>query len=92
MKPYIFASRNGIYIVDVRQTATAFREALDFLGETAANGGTVMFVATKRQAQEAVREAAQRTGMFFVNQRWLGLNRLSVSPSGVSGTRCSARA
>ena len=72
MKPYIFTSRNGIYIVDLRQTATAFREALDFLGETAANGGTVMFVGTKRQAQEAVREAAQRTSMFFVNQRWLG--------------------
>ncbi len=72
MKPYIFTSRNGIYIVDLRQTAAAFREALDFLSETAANGGTVMFVGTKRQAQEAVREAAQRTGMFFVNQRWLG--------------------
>ena len=72
MKPYIFTSRNGIYIVDLRQTAAAFREALEFLGETAANGGTVMFVGTKRQAQEAVREAAQRTGMFFVNQRWLG--------------------
>ena len=72
MKPYIFTQRNGIYIVDLRQTAVAFREALDFLGNLAANGGTVMFVGTKRQAQEAVREAAERTGMYFVNQRWLG--------------------
>ncbi len=72
MKPYIFTQRNGIYIVDLRQTAVAFREALDFLGNIAADGGTVMFVGTKRQAQDAVREAAERTGMYFVNQRWLG--------------------
>lgn len=72
MKPYIFTQRNGIYIVDLRQTATAFREALNFLRDLAADGGTVMFVGTKRQAQEAVREAAERTGMYFVNQRWLG--------------------
>ena len=72
MKPYIFTQRNGIYIVDLRQTAVAFREALDFLGEIAGSGGTVMFVGTKRQAQDAVREAAERTGMYFVNQRWLG--------------------
>ena len=72
MKPYIFTQRNGIYIVDLRQTAAAFREALEFLGNLAADGGTVMFVGTKRQAQEAVREAAERTGMYFVNQRWLG--------------------
>ncbi len=72
MKPYIFTQRNGIYIVDLRQTAVAFREALDFLGNVTSNGGTVMFVGTKRQAQEAVREAAERTGMYFVNQRWLG--------------------
>lgn len=72
MKPYIFTQRNGIYIVDLRQTAVAFREALDFLSDLAANGGTVMFVGTKRQAQDAVREAAERTGMYFVNQRWLG--------------------
>ena len=72
MKPYIFTQRNGIYIVDLRQTAAAFREALNFLRDLAADGGTVMFVGTKRQAQEAVREAAERTGMYFVNQRWLG--------------------
>lgn len=72
MKPYIFTQRNGIYIVDLRQTAVAFREALDFLGEIGTNGGEVLFVGTKRQAQDAVREAAERTGMHFVNQRWLG--------------------
>ncbi len=72
MKPYIFTQRNGIYIVDLRQTAVAFREALDFLGNIAADGGKVMFVGTKRVAQDAVREAAERTGMYFVNQRWLG--------------------
>ena len=72
MKPYIFTQRNGIYIVDLRQTAAAFREALNFLRDLAADGGTVMFVGTKRQAQESVREAAERTGMYFVNQRWLG--------------------
>ena len=72
MKPYIFTQRNGIYIVDLRQTAAAFREALNFLRDLAADGGTVMFVGTKRQAQDAVRDAAERTGMYFVNQRWLG--------------------
>jgi len=72
MKPYIFTQRNGIYIVDLRQTAVAFREALDFLRNLASDGGSVMFVGTKRQAQDAVREAAERTGMYFVNQRWLG--------------------
>ena len=72
MKPYIFTQRNGIYIVDLRQTAVAFREALNFLRDLAADGGSVMFVGTKRQAQDAVRDAAERTGMYFVNQRWLG--------------------
>jgi len=72
MKPYIITQRNGIYIVDLRQTAVAFREALEFLRGVSADGGTVMFVGTKRQAQDAVREAAERTGMYFVNQRWLG--------------------
>ena len=72
MKPYIMTARNGIYIVDLRLTAQAFREALDFLRDLAANDGNVLFVGTKRQAQDAVREAAENTGMFFVNQRWLG--------------------
>jgi len=72
MKPFIFAQRNGIYIVDLRQTATAFQGALDFLEEVAGDGGNVLFVGTKRQAQDAVADAAARTGMFYVNQRWLG--------------------
>ena len=72
MKPFIFAQRNGIYIVDLRQTATAFQGALDFLEEIAGDGGNVLFVGTKRQAQDAVSDAAGRTGMFYVNQRWLG--------------------
>ena len=72
MKPFIFAQRNGIYIVDLRQTATAFQGALDFLEEVAGDGGSVLFVGTKRQAQDAVAEAAKRTGMYYVNQRWLG--------------------
>jgi small subunit ribosomal protein S2 len=72
MKPFIFAQRNGIYIVDLRQTATAFQGALDFLEEIAGDGGNVLFVGTKRQAQDAVADAAKRTGMFYVNQRWLG--------------------
>ncbi len=72
MKPVIFAQRNGIYIVDLRQTATAFQGALDFLEEVAGDGGNVLFVGTKRQAQDAVAAAAERTGMYYVNQRWLG--------------------
>ncbi len=72
MKPFIFAQRNGIYIVDLRQTATAFQGALDFLEEVAGDGGNVLFVGTKRQAQDAVAAAAERTGMYYVNQRWLG--------------------
>lgn len=72
MKPYIFTQRNGIYIVDLRQTVSAFQEALAFLQSVAAEGGAVLFVGTKRQAQEAVAEAAARTGMYYVNQRWLG--------------------
>jgi small subunit ribosomal protein S2 len=72
MKPYIFGERNGIYILDLGRTAKLYREAADFLSNTIAQGGTVLFVGTKRQAQDAIAEEAQRCGMFFVNQRWLG--------------------
>ncbi len=72
MKPYIFGERNGIYIIDLGKTARLFREAEDFLTNISADGGTVLFVGTKRQAQDAVAEEAQRCGMHFVNQRWLG--------------------
>jgi small subunit ribosomal protein S2 len=72
MKAYIFGERNGIYIIDLAKTARLFREAEQFVSNLAAEGRTVLFVGTKRQAQDAVAEEAQRCGMFFVNQRWLG--------------------
>jgi small subunit ribosomal protein S2 len=72
MKAYIFGERNGIYIIDLAKTARLFREAEQFATNLAADGRTVLFVGTKRQAQDAIAEEAQRCGMFFVNQRWLG--------------------
>jgi small subunit ribosomal protein S2 len=72
MKPFIFGERNGIYIIDLGRTARLFREAAEFVAQVAARNGTVLFVGTKRQAQDAIAEEAQRCGMFFVNQRWLG--------------------
>jgi small subunit ribosomal protein S2 len=72
MKPFIFGERNGIYIIDLGRTAKLYKAAAQFITETAAQGGTVLFVGTKRQAQDAIAEEAQRCGMFFVNQRWLG--------------------
>ncbi len=72
MKEYIFGERNGIYIVDLQKTLKLFKDAMRFVGEMAAQGKTVLFVGTKRQAQEAIAEEAARCGMFYVNQRWLG--------------------
>ena len=72
MKDYIFGERNGIYIVDLQKTLKLFKEALKFATQLGADGKTVLFVGTKRQAQEVVAEEAKRAGMFFVNQRWLG--------------------
>src|SRR6187402_3894601 len=72
MKSYIFGERNGIYIIDLAKTAKLFRDAEQFATNLAAEGRTILFVGTKRQAQDAVAEEAQRCGMFFVNQRWLG--------------------
>ena len=72
MKPFIFGERNGIYILDLGRTAKLYTEAAEFLTDLAARGGTLLFVGTKRQAQDAISEEAQRCGMFFVNQRWLG--------------------
>jgi small subunit ribosomal protein S2 len=72
MKAYIFGERNGIYIIDLAKTARLFREAEQFTTNLAAEGRTILFVGTKRQAQDAIAEEAQRCGMFFVNQRWLG--------------------
>jgi small subunit ribosomal protein S2 len=72
MKEYIFGERNGIYIIDLQKTLKLFKEALKFAEDLGANGKTVLFVGTKRQAQEVVAEEANRAGMYFVNQRWLG--------------------
>lgn len=69
---FIFGERNGIYIVDLQKTLVRFQEALDFVESLAARGGTVMFIATKRQAQETVVEEARRCGMPYVTERWLG--------------------
>ena len=74
MKEYIFGERNGIYIIDLQKTQKMFREALQYVSNMIAEdrGKTVLFVGTKRQAQDAVREEAERSGQFYVNQRWLG--------------------
>jgi small subunit ribosomal protein S2 len=72
MKEFIFGERNGIYIVDLQKTHTLLHEALRYVQEMAAQGRNIMFVGTKRQAQEAVAEEARRCGMPFVNERWLG--------------------
>ena len=72
MKPYIFGDRNGVHILDLSQTVPLFARALEFVSATTAAGGKVLFVGTKRQAQEPVAEAARRAGQHFVNHRWLG--------------------
>jgi small subunit ribosomal protein S2 len=72
MRPYIFGKRNGIYIVDLQKTLQLFEEASNFVRELVKSGGTVLFVGTKRQAQDVVKEEATRSGMFFVANRWLG--------------------
>jgi len=72
MQKYIFGERNGIYIIDLQKTLKKFREAYAYVRDLAASGGTVLFVGTKKQAQETVFEEAGRCGMFYVNHRWLG--------------------
>jgi small subunit ribosomal protein S2 len=72
MKEYIFGERNGIYIIDLQKTLKMFKEASKFVQELASDGRLVLFVGTKRQAQEAIAEEAGRCGMFYINQRWLG--------------------
>ncbi|MDA3969761.1 MAG: 30S ribosomal protein S2 [Desulfobulbaceae bacterium] len=72
MKPYIFGARNKIYIINLDKTLPLFNTAYDFIADTVADGGTIMFVGTKRQAQETVKAEAGRCGMHFVNHRWLG--------------------
>jgi small subunit ribosomal protein S2 len=72
MKEYIFGERNGIYIIDLQKTLKMFKEASKFVQDLAADGRIILFVGTKRQAQDAIAEEAQRCSMFYVNQRWLG--------------------
>ena len=72
MKPYIFTERNGIYIIDLQKTVKKVNEAYEYVRDLAANGGNILFVGTKKQAQDSVYEEATRAGMFYVNQRWLG--------------------
>ncbi|MFZ0271544.1 MAG: 30S ribosomal protein S2 [Acidobacteriaceae bacterium] len=72
MKEYIFGERNGIYIIDLQKTLKMFKEASRFVTELAASGKVILFVGTKRQAQDAIAEEATRCGMFYINQRWLG--------------------
>jgi small subunit ribosomal protein S2 len=72
MKEFIFGERNGIYIIDLQKTLKMFKDASRFVQELASSGKTLLFVGTKRQAQDAIAEEAQRCGMFYVNQRWLG--------------------
>lgn len=72
MKPYIFADKNGIYIIDLQKTVRMFKRAYQFVRDTVADGKSVLFVGTKRQAQESIQEEASRCGMPYVNHRWLG--------------------
>ena len=72
MKPYIFTSRNDIYILDLKQSLQAMDDAYTYVHDMAAKGGTILFVGTKKQAQQAVQAAAERCGMPYVNTRWLG--------------------
>jgi small subunit ribosomal protein S2 len=72
MKEYIFGSRNGIYIIDLQKTVRLFKEAYKFVADTCSKGGTILFIGTKKQAQDSIQEEASRAGMFYVNQRWLG--------------------
>lgn len=72
MKKYIFTERNGIYIIDLQKTVKKVEEAYNFVKSISEEGGTVLFVGTKKQAQEAIKEEAERAGQFFINERWLG--------------------
>ena len=72
MKPYIFGARNGIYIVDLQKTVRMFKDAYNFIVDTAAKGKSVLFVGTKKQARESIYEEANRAEMYYVHNRWLG--------------------
>ena len=99
MKRYIFTERNGIYIIDLQQSLTYIDRAYEYIKETVAHGGTILFVGTKKQAQEAIAEQATRVGMPYVNQRWLGgmltnfstVLQAAAAPQGARGDRLRRR-
>ncbi|MBI1911628.1 MAG: 30S ribosomal protein S2 [Deltaproteobacteria bacterium] len=72
MKPFIYGARNGIYIIDLQQTVKLFKEAYDYVRNTTAKGGKVLFIGTKKQAQNAIAEESQKCGMGYINNRWIG--------------------
>src|SRR5438034_3191397 len=81
MKKYIFGKRNGIYIIDLQKTLKLFKEASQFITDLAGQGKRILFVGTKRQAQDAILEEANRCGMFYVNNRWLGGTLTNFAPA-----------
>jgi len=78
MKPFIFGARNGIYIIDLQKTLKMFKEAYNFVKEVASRNEYVLFVGTKKQAQEGIVEEAKRSGAFYVNVRWLGAHSPTI--------------
>ena len=72
MKPYIYTERNGIYIIDLQKSVGMVDDAYNAIGDCVANGGTILFVGTKKQAQDSIKSEAERCGMYYVNERWLG--------------------
>jgi small subunit ribosomal protein S2 len=72
MKPYIFTERNGIHIIDLQQTVSGLQAAMNYVADLVANGGKILFVGTKKQAQEAIQEESERAGQLYVNRRWMG--------------------
>ena len=71
MKPYIYTERNGIYIIDLQKSVGMVDDAYNAIGDCVANGGTILFVGTKKQAQDSIKSEAERCGMYYVNERWL---------------------
>ena len=90
MAPYIFTERNGIHIIDLQKSVVKVDEAYKAVSEIAAQGGTILFVGTKKQAQDAVKVEAERCGMYYVNERWLGgIDQLQNHPVPYRKTACN---
>ena len=88
MAPYIFTERNGIHIIDLQKSVVKVDEAYKAVSEIAAQGGTILFVGTKKQAQDAVKVEAERCGMYYVNERWLGGMLTTSEPSSPVSQDC----